>query len=126
MSAGRHVTLLRGLRAATSVAGFRRLVTVLCAVAILTVGMAHALNDFDGIGSGSEIALLEKAADLPAGKTVPAVPCDHCYGCTGAMDAPTCGAAIVGRVETGHIVTAAAELQPHGPLLHTPPPKSET
>jgi hypothetical protein len=99
------------------------MVAVLCAVAFLTVGMAHALNDCDGIGSGSEIVLLKKAADLPAGKTVPAVPCDHCYGCTGAMDAPPCATAIVGRVETDYIVAAAAALHPHGPLLHTPPPK---
>ena len=124
MAATRHVIMSQ--RRPWAVARFRRLVAVFCAFAFLTVGMAHALNDCDGIGSGSTPVSVKTADVQPVGKTAPAVPCDHCYGCTGALDAPAMAAATIGKVETDFVMTTVAAMRAHGPGLGTPPPKPLT
>ena len=124
----RNVTLSHGRRGgfAKSRAGLRRLVAVLCAFAFLTVGMAHALYDCDAPKIASQTVLSANSADQPTGAVGHAVPCDHCYGCTGAVAPFGCTSAIVGHSETGLVVLPVAALRAHSPGFHTPPPKSLT
>ncbi|MEW6451338.1 MAG: hypothetical protein AB1490_11840 [Pseudomonadota bacterium] len=116
----------QGRRTAISFAGFRRLVAMLSAFAFLTVGMAHAIIECDGFGAGTQTIVSNVAPDQPAGPVGHAVPCDHCYGCTGAMTPLVCTSVFVGRIETDFVIAAAAPLGAHAPGFQTPPPKSLT
>jgi hypothetical protein len=128
---GLHVTMSHGRRTgfATLRAGVRRFMAVLCAFAFLTVGMTHVLCDYDGHGNASQTVLSADStgsADQPAGSTGHAVPCDHCYGCTGAVMPLGCASAVAARSGTDLIVLPVAALRAHSPGFHTPPPKSLT
>jgi hypothetical protein len=102
----------------------RRVLAVICAIAFLAVGFAHAFDNVEGLGAGSAFVSVNSSPETPAGKTTPAVPCDHCYGCTGAM-APVAQIASVGAaLETDFAWALAFELDGHGPVLNTPPPKA--
>ena len=110
-----------------SFAGLRRLVAVLCAFAFLTVGMAHALTECDGIGAGSQTVVSNVSPTSRPARTGHAVPCDHCYGCTGAVAPLAC---VIRRSSAASRPTSSScpllALHAHAPGFHTPPPKSLT
>jgi hypothetical protein len=128
MSISLHVTMSHGRRlwVARIAAGLRRLVAVFCAVAFLSVGMAHALNNCDGLGVASQATVSDNSADQPIGTPGDAVPCDHCYGCTGAVALLSYTSAVVGNALTDLVISTVAAPQPYAPGFHTPPPKSLT
>src|SRR4051812_34224847 len=114
MSATRHVTMSQG-RFAISYAGIRRLVAVLCAFAFLTVGMAHALTECDGLGAGTQTIASSLSPSQPAGNSGHAVPCDHCYGCTGAVAPFALAMTVISSIKTDLVALPVLALRAHAP-----------
>ena len=106
--------------AALSFAGARRLVSVLCAFAFLTVGLAHAFTEHDEVGS--QIVASNISPEQPSGTKGHAVPCDHCYQFTGAVAAIDCVVMVVSLVETDLFIIPVLALHSYVPGFHTPPP----
>ena len=121
MSASRHGTMSQRRGSALSFAGARRLVSVLCAFAFLTVGLAHAFTEHDEVRS--QIVASNISSDQPTGTAGHAVPCDHCYQCTGAVAPIDCVVTVVSQVETDLFIVPVLALHSHAPGFHTPPPK---
>ena len=113
-------------RFALSFAGFRRLVAMLCAFAFLTVGMAHALTECGGLGAGTQTIASNVLPDQPTGTSGHAVPCDHCYGCTGAVAPFASVMTGISSLKTDLVVLPVLALRAHAPDFQTPPPKSLT
>lgn len=102
----------------------RRIIAVVCAISFLAVGITHALDDANGLSTGDAAILINVSADMPDGKTAPVVPCDHCYGCTGAIAPMPYASAVIAKLAAAFVVPPESEPDAHGPSLNTPPPKA--
>ena len=123
LSATWRATISQYVRSAFSVARFRRRVAVFCAFAFLTVGLAHAFTEHDGLGAGSQTVVSNISSEQPTGAMGHAIACDHCYGCTGVVAPRACVVTVIGRVETDLITVPAVILHSHTPGFQKPPPK---
>jgi hypothetical protein len=113
--------VIRRLAALLSRLAFRRTVAAVCAVAFLTVGVAHALGHCDHGAVPAGYELTSGAAD-EAPEPAKSASVEHCHGCSMVAvmgDAPTLPAGLVGPVFRGVRLDG---IRPHPPSAENPPP----
>jgi hypothetical protein len=104
-------------------AGFRRIVAAFTLFALLMAGFGHVCEQQERLSGGSQIAMLSAGSadiDMPDGNTLAG---HHCAACTGVV-MPAAVTARASDVLTALVFFGPSPyLRPHGPALHTPPPK---
>jgi hypothetical protein len=125
MIAAYRVTLLHLQRFAgtRSWGASRRILAVICALSLLAVSLAHAVDDADAAAPRTSIVLLKSSTGQPDQKAPGAVPCHHCFCCTGAMAEPMFITSVASRIGSDLVALPIAEMHSHDPALQTPPPK---
>lgn len=101
----------------------RRTFSLVCAIAFLTVSVAHAVQHFEGIGTiGVAQAAVEATDDSAAPSKKATAPFEHCFACT-MVALPLDGQTIVpNRAASDSARPAPRDVRQHPPTTETRPP----
>jgi hypothetical protein len=100
----------------------RRCIAILCALAIISVSVAHGVQHFNAPVTGVVIQADLSPADDGANTAMLAV--DHCIGCSMSAMAAILFSLIPELAAADLPTFAFNEYRPHTPAAETPPPKS--
>ena len=109
-------------------AAVRRTIALLSVLSLLVMSLGHVCGHQEALADNvSYVTAVTGDAsvdsELPDGNTLSG---HHCGACTGVVLPLVATAAVANLVRTGIIVAPVLFLHPHGPALHTPPPKALT
>ena len=113
--------LIQGLRLLMARLVFRRAVLVICALAFVTVTVAHGAQHLDGSAHGTTLSDALPSGDGPdPDMATPAV--DHCCACTVAMPAGSGVALCAPPQRADRIAAPRHDPRPFVPAAETRPP----